>query len=446
MHIESSGAPGTPTAMSAVAKANRRLLPFLALMFVLAFIDRVNVGFAREDLEIHAGISAAAYGLGAGIFFLGYALLEVPSNLLMHRIGARRWLARIMVTWGLVSASTAFVQGEISFYIIRILLGIAEAGFFPGVILYLTYWYPNRHRSSATGLFYWGLPLAFIIGAPWSGALLSIDSLFGLMGWQIMFLTQGLAASVVGVWAWFYLDDKPSDAKWLSKDEAGALEAWIASEEQERREERPMTALAALGNPLVLYFGLVYFLVNLTLYGVTFWLPATVGNISGLSSLAIGFVSALPWVFAAVGLFVLPRKAGPTGRHRQYAAACMVIAAIGLSIAASVGPVAAVAALCISAFGFIAVLPLFWNLPTSFLSGTAAAAGIALINSIGNLGSFTAPFLLGNIEERTGSIEMGLYILAGGALLCSVLLVLSKRRRKAPEANSPTPQDKGRVR
>lgn len=439
MQIESSGVHASPAATSAIGKANRRLLPFLALMFVLAFIDRVNVGFAREELEANAGIGAAAYGLGAGIFFIGYAIFEVPSNLLMDRVGARRWLARIMVTWGLVSAATAFVQGEMSFYLVRILLGIAEAGFFPGVILYLTYWYPNRHRSAATGLFYWGLPMAFIIGAPMSGALLSIDSALGLQGWQLMFIVQGLAASVVGVWAWFYLDDKPADARWLPDDEAAALEAWISDEDRQRHQERPMTALSALGNPRVLYFGLVYFFINLTLYGVTFWLPATVREITGLSSFAIGLVSALPWVFAAAGLFVLPRLAGPSGRHRQYAAACMVLAAIGLAIAAGVGPVAAVGALCISAFGFIAVLPLFWNLPTSFLSGTAAAAGIALINSIGNLGSFTAPFLLGNIEERTGSIVLGLYILAAGALLCAMLILASRQRRSAPR--SPGPHD-----
>lgn len=421
-------AVGTPLAGAAVSRINKRLLPFLALMFVLAFMDRVNVGFARDQLEAEAGIGAAAFGLGAGIFFLGYALLEVPSNLILHRVGARLWLSRIMVTWGLVSAATAFVQGPASFYVIRVLLGIAEAGFFPGVILYLTYWYPNRHRSSATGLFYWGLPLAFIVGAPMSAALKGIDSAFGLAGWQLMFLVQGLAASVVGVIAYFYLPDRPQDARWLPPAETAALQDWLDSEEDARHQEAPLSVLRALGNPRVLFFGLIYFLINLALYGVTFWLPETVGTIGGVGGLGVGLITAVPWVVAAVGLFFVPRLADRSGAHRPYAAACMLVAAAGLAFSAGADPLLAVLFLAVGAFGFISVLPLFWNLPTRFLSGAAAAGGIALINSIGNLGSFLAPTFLGVVEERTGSIRIGLLTLAAGALLCAVLIVLSRRR------------------
>jgi len=436
MQAQAPSMQGSREALSAIHKTNHRILPFLALMFVLAFLDRVNVGFAKEALHVNVGIGAAAYGLGAGIFFLGYVVLEIPSNLMLHRVGARRWLARIMVSWGLVAASMAFVQGPTSFYIVRVLLGIAEAGFFPGVILYLTYWYPNRHRSAATGLFYWGLPLAFIIGGPLSGALLSIDSALGLRGWQLMFIIQGAAATAVGVWAWFYLDDKPTDATWLARNEADALQSWIAEEERARHTEQPLSALAALRNPRVWYFGIIYFFINLTLYGVTFWLPATVGKIVGLSSFMVGIVSALPWIAAAIGLYLVPRIASRSGKYTQYGALCMVVAAVGLTLAASFGPVFSVAALSLAAFGFISVLPLFWNLPTEYLSGAAAAGGIALINSIGNLGSFTSPYFLGIVEGRTGSIHFGLYGLAVGAVICALLIVLARQRGARKRQNS----------
>jgi sugar phosphate permease len=397
-------------------------------MFVAAFLDRVNVGYAKSALAANAGIGDAAYGLGAGIFFIGYAVFEIPSNLIMHRVGARVWMTRIMVSWGIIAAATALVNGPTVFYVVRTLLGIAEAGLFPGIILYLTYWYPNKYRGVATGLFYWGLPLAQIFGGPVSSWLVGYDRVLGMQGWRFMFVVEGLIASVVGVIAWFYLKERPRDAHWLPAGESAALEEWLESEAAQRQRENPLSIVQALRHPRIWFLGIIYFLINFTLYGVSFWLPSITGKLKGLSGFGTGLVAALPWVAAAIGLAVVPRLAARTGRNRQFAAACMAVAAIGLALSAGVGPGPSVAFLCVAAFGFIAVLPLFWNVPTGYLSGMAAAGGIALVNSIGNLGSFSAPYYLGLVKSHTGSIEAGLYTLAAGALVCAGLFLLLRRQ------------------
>jgi len=400
-------------------------------MYVLAFLDRANVGFAKEGLEANVGIGAAAYGFGAGIFFIGYALFEVPSNLIMHRVGARVWMARIMVTWGLIAAAMALVTGPVSFYVLRFLLGVAEAGFFPGVILYLTYWYPDHFRGRAMGLFYWGAPISFILGGPLSGALLELDGVANLQGWQWLFVVQGLMASAVGVWAFFYLDDKPSDAAWLSSDEREALQTWVREEEQVRQQRKHLSALSVLGDPRVLYFALIYFCIQLSVYGVVFWLPTTVGNIGGLSSWQIGFITAVPWICAAVGVYLVSRASDRTGDRKRLAAACMAAAAVGIALSAVLSPVLAVAALCLGAFGFIAVQPLFWTLPTNYLAGAAAAGGIALINALGALGGFVAPYFFGLVEANTGSITLALYTLAATTLVGGALLLVARHRSSA---------------
>lgn len=431
MQQGTASAGPNPEARDVISKVSRRLLPFLLLMYVLAFLDRANIGFAKESLEADVGIGAAAYGLGAGIFFIGYAFFEVPSNLILHRVGARVWMCRIMVTWGLIAAAMMFVTGPISFYVLRFLLGVAEAGFFPGVILYLTYWYPDRFRGAATGLFYWGAPIAFIVGGPLSGALLELDGVANLQGWQYMFVVQGLAASAVGVWSFFYLDDKPADAAWLSQDERSALQGWVSEEEQVREQRNHLSSLAALANPRVLYFALIYFCIQLSVYGVTFWLPTTVGNIGGLSSWQVGLISAIPWICAAVGVYFVSRASDRTGDRKRLAAACMGVAALGIALSAVLSPVLAVAALCLGAFGFIAVQPLFWTLPTNYLAGAAAAGGIALVNAIGSLGGFAAPYFFGVVEESTGSIRLGLYTLAITTLVGGVLILFAKHRSSA---------------
>src|SRR6478672_1601580 len=298
----------------------RRLVPFLLLMYILSFLDRANIGFAKQAFQASAGISDAAYALGAGLFFLTYALLEVPSNLIMHRVGARIWMARIMVTWGLIAAAMMFAKGEYSFYALRLLLGAAEAGFFPGVILYLTYWFPQRSRGQVMGLFYFGAPLAFIFGGPLSGLLLEFHGLAGLEGWQWMFMVEGLLASIVGVWAFFYLDDKPADARWLPPAEKQALTAAIAQEDRSKQAQGHASFKLIATNPRVLHFIAIYFLIQMSVYGVIFYLPTQVAALLGKKvGLEVGLVSAIPWAFALVAAFALPRLADQQGSHRPLA-------------------------------------------------------------------------------------------------------------------------------
>ena len=293
-------------------------------MYVIAFLDRSNVSFAQKEFEVDFGISAAAYAFGAGLFFVGYAIFEVPSNLLLHKVGARWWLARIMVSWGIIAAAFMFVQGPTSFYILRFLLGVAEAGFFPGVILFLTYWIPARHLSRARGYFYMGIALAGILGNPLSGGLLELDGLFGLRGIQWMFLIEGLLAVVVGVWSFFYLTDKPKDAKWLPDDERQALVETIAAEDTAKAEGHgPQKVLAALGNWRVWYFALIYFCIQIAVYGMTFFLPTQVTAITGQK---LGFqaslVTAIPWVFALASVAFFPGLADRTRKHRPIGRRC----------------------------------------------------------------------------------------------------------------------------
>lgn len=425
--IVSTGAAAPARAANAalIAKVTARLLPFLLLMYVLAFLDRANVGFAKGAFQADTGVSNAAYALGASIFFIGYAVFEIPSNLVMHRVGAKLWMARIMVTWGIVSAAMMFVHDETVFYVLRVLLGIAEAGFFPGVILYLTYWFPSQARGRAMGLFYFGAPLAFIFGSPLSGLLLEFNGVAGLKGWQWMFVVEGLLASIVGVWAYFYLDDRPTDARWLSDSEKRELTAAIAAEESHKHAHGPAGALAALGNGRVLYLSLIYFLIQMSVYGVVFYLPTQVAGLMGRNvGLAVGFVAAIPWVCALACAWFVPRLSDLTGERRLIGAATLAIAGIGIATSvASASPVLSLVALCVAAAGFIAVQPLFWTFPTSYLGGAAAAGGIALINSLGALGGFVAPNLKTWAEAAFASKAAGLYVLAGTTLIGAALIL-----------------------
>jgi len=418
--------PISVASASTIVKVTKRLLPFLLLMYVLAFLDRANVGFAKAAFQADTGISNAAYALGASIFFLGYALFEVPSNLIMHRVGAKIWMARIMVTWGLISAAMMFAYTETTFYVLRVLLGIAEAGFFPGVILYLTYWFPSLARARAMGLFYFGAPLAFIFGSPLSGLLLEFDGLAGLKGWQWMFLVEGFLASVVGIWAYFYLDNRPEDARWLNADEKRELGAAIAAEESHKHAHGPASVLAAFGNSRVLYLCLIYFLIQMSVYGVVFYLPTQVAGLMGRNvGLAVGFVSAIPWICALAAAYFIPRLSDATGERRLIGAATLAVAGLGIAASVATGsPLLSLVALCFAAAGFIAVQPIFWTFPTSYLGGVAAAGGIALINSLGALGGFVAPNLKTWAEVTFASPAAGLYLLAGTTLIGALLIVL----------------------
>jgi len=435
-----TSAPGAAPALdSAFQLTRRRLVPFLLLMYVLSFLDRANIGFAKQAFQASAGVSDAAYALGAGLFFVTYALLEVPSNLIMHRVGARIWMARIMVTWGLVSAAMMFATGEWSFYALRLLLGAAEAGFFPGVILYLTYWFPYRSRGQIMGLFYFGAPLAFIFGGPLSGLLLEFHGVGGLEGWQWMFLIEGLLASVVGVWAFFYLDDKPADACWLPPAEKQALSATIAQEEQAKVGHGPSALGTVLANPRVMHFVAIYFLIQMSVYGVIFYLPTQVGALLGKKvGLEVGLVTAIPWLCALVAAFALPRMADREANHRTLAAAILTVSGLGIAISAGSVPAVALVALCFAAAGFIAVQPLFWTFPTGYLGGVAAAGGIALINALGALGGFVAPNVKAWADLSFGSPRAGLYVLACTTLVGAALILVLRRGMPAATVLLPS--------
>ena len=425
---------------SLLRKVSWRLLPFLLLMYIMAFLDRANVGFAKQAFQADTGIGDAAFAFGAGVFFAGYALLEVPSNLIMHRIGARLWMCRIMVSWGLVSAAMVFAHTETTFYILRFLLGVAEAGFFPGVILYLTYWFPSAARGKAMGFFYFGAPLAFIFGSPLSGLLLELDGLLGTHGWQWLFAVEGLMATAVGVWAYFYLDNRPADAKWLAVEERLQLQAVLDAEDSQKQAHGSL--LKILCQPAVLYLCLIYLLIQASVYGVVFYLPSQVAGLLGTKvGLMVGLVSAIPWLCALLAAWKVPGIADRTGQRRTVAALTLVVSGIG--IAASVtfsSPLLGILALCFAASGFIAVQPVFWTFPGSFLAGSAAAGAIALINSFGALGGFIAPILKNWAEGTFHSPAAGLYLLAFTTLIAAALVMGIRAPRLATPRVHPTYQ------
>jgi sugar phosphate permease len=328
--------PNSPASLEAInSKVMRRLLPFLLLMYLLAFLDRANIGFAQKALQHDTGLSNAAFAFGAGVFFIGYALFEVPSNLLLHRVGARVWMCRIMVTWGLVSASMCFAHTPTAFYTLRFLLGVAEAGFFPGVIYYLTHWFPQSARARAVGVFYFGAPLAFIFGSPLSGLLLELHGAAGLAGWQWLFLIEGGMATAVGVWAFWYLDNRPEDARWLDSAQRVALRGALDEDALNASAHGPRNLFAALLDRRVLALSAIYLLIQMSVYGVIFYLPQQVAALLGTTvGLRVGLVAALPWLCALGVTWLVPRRADRTGGHRRWAVALLVLA--GLGIGASV--------------------------------------------------------------------------------------------------------------
>lgn len=420
---------------SAVAKATRRLLPFLALMLILAFLDRANIGFAKNAYQAETGISDAAYALGAGIFFIGYALFEVPSNLILHRVGARLWLSRIMISWGLVSAAMMFAHTPTQLYVLRFLLGVCEAGFYPGVLLYLTYWFPAKQRARATGLFYLGVPLSLVIGSPLSGWLLTHHGILGLSNWQWMFVVEGVAATIVGIVALFYLDSKPSEAKWLSSEEKRVLTAALESEETIKLRAVSHTALGVLKDPRVLIFIGIYFFIQMGTGPLTFYLPSRIAQAAGTDvDFMVGILLAVPWLCAVVATRAFTVYADKNDNHRlvciaMITAGTLALAAIGMTTSLLVIVIAS----CIAVPGLTASQPVFWSLPTRYLSGTGAASGIAFIVSLGNLGSFLSPQVKAYTDRLTDNGDAGFYVLA---CLCFVSVFLLLRVPSATEVGT----------
>ena len=413
----------------AIRRVRRRLIPFLALLYFVAYLDRVNVGFAALQMNAALGLSPLQYGRGAGIFFLGYFLFEVPSNIALARVGARFWLARIAIVWGLVSMAMMFVVGPRSFNAARFLLGAAEAGFFPGIVFYFTYWFPTRERARALAQFSTASMAAGIVGAPLSGALLSLHGAAGLDGWQWLFLVEGLPAVVLGLVALAYLDDRPAVARWLPDDEKRWLVETMERERVASASRLGHSARAGLMDPGVWRLAFVLFLVVTSGYGFSFFLPQIVKRLSGSSDFAVGMWTAIPFTVAAVGMITIAAHSDRTGERRRHVAACAALAGTGLMAASFISaPAAALALLAAAAVGLYSATPPFWSLPTAYLRGEAAAAGIGVINSVGNLGGFVGPYLMGWMQGVTGDFRVGLRMLAATAI-CSALLVLTVRQK-----------------
>lgn len=413
----------------AISRTVKRLTPFLMLMYVVSFLDRSNIGFAKQALERSEGISEAVYALGAGLFFISYSLCGFPSNLILHKVGAKKWLAFLMIGWGVVSMANMFISSATSFYFLRLLLGVLEAGFFPGAILYLTYWFPDNVRGRVLGMFYLGIPLALILGGPLSGLLLEIRPLFGLQSWQWMFLVEGFLAVLLGLFAFWYLDNKPINASWLSADEKQALIDELTREEKNRRSAGPTKLLPMFRDLRVMHFLLIYGLIQISTYGAVFYLPVEISAfLHKPVGIEVGLVSSIPWICTLAAVYFLPRVADRFHRYRQLASLTMLLSGCASFAFPSSGPRMGLLALSIAVSGFIAVQPLFWMFPTKYLADRAAAGGIAVIG-MGNLGGFLAPNLKVWADEYFHSQHAGLYLLAGLTVLNAGLIALVKTQR-----------------
>jgi ACS family tartrate transporter-like MFS transporter len=425
-----------PAARSAIRKAATRLLPFLCLCYAVNFLDRVNVGFAALAMNQDLGFSPSIFGAGAGIFFIGYLLFEIPSNLALQKFGARIWIARIMVSWGLVAAAMAFVSGTTSFYAMRFLLGVAEAGFFPGIILYLTYWFPARERARIIALFMAAVPLASLVGGPVSGALLELHGLGGLKGWHWLFIVEGLPAVLLGLAALKFLTDRPAEADWLTEDEKQALEAKLEAEAKATREVGYHALGDALTKPRVLMLAALYFCIVVGLYGIGFWMPQVI-QAFGLTPIRIGFLTAIPYLFASVAMVIWGWHSDRSGERIWHVALPLFLASAAFAWSAAGAPLGlTMAALTLATLGIYAAIGTFWSLPTSILTGTGAAAGLAFVNSIGNLGGLAGPSIVGVIKQGTGSFAAALLFLAAALALGGAIALLFGQVVRARE-NTP---------
>ncbi|TGN79756.1 MFS transporter [Streptomyces bauhiniae] len=409
-------------------KVVRRIVPFLVLCYVVSYLDRVNVGFAKLQMSADLGFSEASYGLGAGLFFIGYFLFEVPSNLLLQRVGARTWIARIMISWGVVSAAFVFVTDETTFYVLRFLLGAAEAGFYPGVILYCTYWFPSHRRARVIAMFMSAIPVAGIFGNPLSGWILdTFHGTGGWQGWQWMFALEALPALAVGVATLFYLDNGVRDAKWLSDEEKAVVERALAEDAAHRTVHGKVWD--GFRDPKVWLMSLIYFCFIMGQYALTFWMPTFVESTGIKGNLAIGVLSSVPFLAALVAMNLFGRSADRRRERRWHLVVPSLMGAVGFTLAASWSgsTVLSLIALSFAAAGVLTCAPLFWSLPTAFLGGTAAAAGLALINSVGNLAGFASPYMIGALKDSTGSASIPMYVLAFSLVVGAAAVLTTKK-------------------
>jgi D-galactonate transporter len=428
-----------PIGAAAIRAVTWRIVPFLMLCYLVAFIDRVNLGFAALEMNHDLGFSATVYGWGAGLFFIAYFICEVPSNLLLEKVGARRWIARIMISWGLVSACMALVSGVTSFYVVRLLLGAAEAGFFPGVILYLTFWFPREHRARIVGIFMVAIPVSSFLGSPISGALLGTDGWLGLRGWQWLFIIEAIPAILLGIAVLFLLPDKPHNAPWLTEDQRRWLVNKLASENTRATGLNTPSLFELLKHPRVLVLALVYAGSVATNYGLTYWQPQMIKSF-GLSNLATGFVNAIPFFVGSIAMILWGRRSDRVGERVWHTAIALIVSAIGLASCLYISAlIPTVIALSVALIGCYALKGPFWALSTEWLSAATAAAGIAQINAIGNLAGFVGPFLLGYIKDATGSYALGLLPMISLAVIGAIAVLIMGRQ----PAGKPLPARAG---
>jgi MFS transporter, ACS family, tartrate transporter len=418
-------------------KVSWRLMPLLMLGYFCAYLDRSNVGMAATTMIGDLHFSNAVFGFGAGLFFFGYFLAEIPSNLILHRVGARRWIARILLTWGILAALTAFVWNEWSFYGNRILLGVAEAGFYPGVLLYLTWWFPSFYRSRMMGLFQSASVISLFIGPPVGGLLLQLHGLAGMHGWQWLYLLEGLPPIITCVIVFFLLTDRPHDAKWLTQEQRTWLQTRLNSEEAQREAVRKFSLVEAFSNYKMWLLTVAYFGQNISSYGLVFFLPLIVKGL-GVSTNWIGITAALPYICAFVAMIAWGYHSDITGERTWHVAGAALLAAGGLATCVIVGvghPVITMIALCVAMMGQQSLIPTFWSIPSAMLTGVAAAGGLAMINAVGNLGGWFGPSVYGIIKDATGSTNLGLLFLAVGPLLtaiCALAVGHDRRLERIP--------------
>jgi MFS family permease len=421
-----------PLERETIRRVAWRLIPLLMVDFFCAYLDRVNVGMAAPTMNRQLGFSAAVFGFGAGVFFLGYFLAEVPSNLILEKTGARRWISRILVTWGIVSGLTAFVWNDWSFYAVRFVLGLAEAGFYPGVVLYLTWWFPSYYRSRMQAIFYSASVISLIVGPPISGLLLLLDGALGLFGWQWLFLIEALPPIIMAAVTWHLLTDRPTEAAWLRPDQRTWLAERLASERTQREAVHKYSLGEAFCNPKIWLLSVAWFGQNVATYGLVIFMPLIVKGL-GASTNMIGLVSAVPYVFALVGMNYWGWHSDRTGERTWHAAGAWLVCAAGMGTCILIGtghPVLMMLALIVAATACPSANPVFWALPTALLSGAAAAGGIAMINAIGNLGGWLGPWMFGLVKDATGSDSIALLCLALAPVMSAVVILLVGHDRR----------------
>ena len=409
-----------------VRKITGRLMPFLILLFIIAFIDRANVGYAALEMGKDPRFDPGVIGFGAGIFFIGYFLLEIPGSIIVEKWSARKWLARIIISWGILAALTGFIQSTTQFYVVRFLLGMAEAGFFPGVIVYLSHWFRYRDRAKAVAMFMTAVPISNIFGAPISGLILGVSWL-GMEGWRWVFILEGIPAVVLGVVTIFYLTDKPREAHWLTEQE----QAWIATELDREKEEKKAIRTHTIGQGLrnrnVIILSLAYFCAVTSAYGLVMWMPTIVKGLSGLSNFQTSLISALPYCAGLAAMLIVGWSSDRTGERCWHAALSMITVCVGFAVSAGAysngNTVLAVAMFCVVGAGLYSFMPAFWSLPAMFLTEAAAAACIGMINSIGNLGGFAGPYIVGYVNKTTGSFHGGIIYLSASAFAAALLVL-----------------------